>query len=296
MSGDMQETGAMPIRVESFFHKPTFTLTHLLIDEDSNSVAVVDPVLDYCASGARTSTEFIDGIIKEIEAQSLQVIWILETHVHADHLTGAQYLKQTLGGTIVIGSHVPIVQETFAQIYNEGPAFACDGSQFDRLVAEGEELELGNATISVMETPGHTPACVSYVCQSAVFVGDTLFAPDYGSARCDFPGGDAKTLYGSIAKLFALPGDTKLYLCHDYMPGGRDLMTHATVTEQKGANIHVGDGTTCAEFVAMRSERDKDLSTPELMLPAVQINMRAGHFPEAAENGTRYLKLPLNTF
>lgn len=268
----------------------------MLVDEDSKMLAVVDPVLDYCASSARTSTVFIDQIVGRIEAQSLKLSWILETHVHADHVTSAQYLKQKLGGTIVIGAHVPIVQKAFAEIYDEGPSFALDGSQFDKLVAEGDQLELGETAISVIETPGHTPACVSYDCEGAVFVGDTLFAPDYGSARCDFPGGDAETLYRSIAKLFALPDETDLYLCHDYMPGGRDLLTHASVAEQKSSNIHVGDGKSAGDFVAMRTERDKGLSTPELMLPAVQINMRAGHFPEASGNGTQYLKLPLNTF
>lgn len=286
----------MPIRVESFFHKPTFTLTHVLIDENSKQAAVVDPVLDYCASSARTSTSFIDDIITVITERSLNLTWILETHVHADHVTSAQYLKEKLGGTIVIGAQVPRVQKVFAQIYNEDSSFAVDGSQFDRLISENETLPFGDTAISVIETPGHTPACISYVCQSAVFVGDTLFAPDYGTARCDFPGGDADTLYRSIQKLFALPDETKLYLCHDYMPNGRDLLTFATVEEQKNANVHVGHGTSAEDFVAMRTERDQGLSTPELMLPAVQINMRAGLFPEPSANGTRYLKLPLNTF
>ena len=286
----------MPIRIESFFHKPTFTLSHLLIEEESQDAAIIDPVLDYCASSARTSTESADKIIDVIAAQSLSLKWILETHVHADHVSGAQYLKEKLGGTIVIGAGVPVVQKTFAEIYGEDSSFAVDGSQFDRLVSEDDNLPLGDTVISIVETPGHTPACISYACHSAVFIGDTLFAPDYGTARCDFPGGNAGTLYQSINKLFALPDETKLYLCHDYMPGGRDLLTYATVDEQKNSNVHIGNGVSQDQFVAMRAERDKGLKTPELMLPAVQINMRAGRLPQASANGRRYLKLPLNTF
>ena len=286
----------MTKRIESFFHKPTYTLCHVLIDESSQSAAIVDPVLDYSAASARTSSDFSDQLIQTLEAQSLNLQWILETHVHADHLSGAQYLKEKLGGTIVIGAHVPVVQRAFAEIYDEDSTFATDGSQFDLLVREGDTLPFGDTQITIMETPGHTPACISYQWDANVFVGDTLFAPDYGTARCDFPGGDARILHTSIAKLFRLPEDTKLYLCHDYMPDGRDLLTYATVGEQKQGNVHVGSGISQDEFVTMRTERDKALNTPELMLPAVQINMRAGHLPAAAANGRHYIKLPLNLF
>ena len=283
----------MNTKVESFFDPDTFTLTHLVIDEGAKRCAVIDPVLDYDPKSGRTKTASADKLIAHVRDLGLGVDWILETHVHADHLTAAPYIKATLGGRIGIGANVTGVQRTFADVFNlhDVPA---TGEQFDHLFDDGEEIRVGGLTGYAMFTPGHTPACATYVFGDAAFIGDTLFAPDYGTARCDFPGGDAATLYASIQKILALPAATRLFLCHDYKPGGRDLITHTTVAEQRAANVHLRDNPDAAAFIAMRSERDATLSMPVLILPSVQINIRAGALPAAEDNGTRYLKIPID--
>ncbi|HKY95554.1 MAG TPA: MBL fold metallo-hydrolase [Kiloniellales bacterium] len=278
--------------VESFFHEPTNSLSHLVSDPATRAAALIDPVLDYDQRGARRSTAFIDKVIDRIRAQGLKLIWILETHVHADHLTAAPEVKAQLGGTICIGRHVTAVQQRL------GPLFGLeehDGRQFDRLLADGERLPLGQLEVRVLETPGHTPACVTYVVGDAAFVGDTLFMPDSGSARCDFPGGDATTLYRSIRKILALPAETRIFVCHDYKAGGaRDKFAWETsVAEQNAANIHIKEGVAEADFVALREGRDKTLTLPVLILPAVQYNMRGGH-PSVGADGRPYLTLPLD--
>jgi glyoxylase-like metal-dependent hydrolase (beta-lactamase superfamily II) len=286
------------LHIEAFFDADTFTYSYLVMDTRSRQAALIDSVLDYDAKSARTWLRSADALISRIKALQAQVIWLLETHVHADHLSAAPYLKQQLGGAVAIGEQVCAVQQTFGELFNCGADFARDGRQFDRLLHEGERLELGAHAIRVIATPGHTPACVSYLIDSGaqrhIFVGDTLFMPDFGTARCDFPGGDAGTLYDSIQKLFDNPGETLLYLCHDYPPEGRAPHYQVSVGRQRAENIHIRDGITREAFVAMRTARDANLAMPALLLPSVQINMRAGHFPEPESNGIRYLKLPLN--
>ncbi|MCD8521354.1 MAG: MBL fold metallo-hydrolase [Saccharospirillaceae bacterium] len=283
------------IHIDSFFHADTFTFTHLLIDKSTGYAAVIDPVLDFDQKSGRTSTAFIDAILAQAAQQSLTLKYVLETHAHADHLTAADYIRQYTEAQIVIGADIRQVQRTFKNIFNEDERFLADGHQFDQLVSDGDRLPLGNSQIDVLATPGHTPACVSYqVNQRDVFVGDTLFMPDVGTARCDFPGGDAAVLFQSVQRLLALPEDTVLHLCHDYPPSDRPVCSAVTVAEQRADNIHVKAGISEADFIQMRNERDAGLDMPRLILPSLQINIRAGAFPQAEDNGVAYLKLPLN--
>ncbi|MEO8805471.1 MAG: MBL fold metallo-hydrolase [Burkholderiaceae bacterium] len=280
-------------RIQTFFDHATFTATHVVSCPTTRAAAVIDSVLDYDAKSGRTSTESADRVLAQVRALGLNVQWLLETHAHADHLSAAPYLKEQCGGRIAIGTHTRDVQAVFRKIFNAND-MATDGTQFDHLFGDDEHFRIGDLEGRVMHTPGHTPACVTYVIGADAFVGDTLFMPDYGSARCDFPGGDARTLYWSIDKVLALPGGTRLHLCHDYLPGGREAKWESTVAQQKAGNIHVHDGVTEDEFVAMRIARDKTLDMPALMLPSVQVNARAGHFPPPEDNGTRYLRIPLD--
>lgn len=281
--------------VKTFFDEDTFTASHLVCDEGAKKCAIIDSVLDYDAASGRTSTASADAIIDYIGRNDLTVEWILETHVHADHLTAAPYLKEKLGGKTGIGSQVGVIQDTFGKIFNAESAFKRDGSQFDNLFADGEGFKIGDIEAKFIHTPGHTPACSTIVIGDAAFVGDTLFMPDYGTARCDFPGGDARTLYRSIQKIFDLPDKTRLFMCHDYKaPGRGEFAWETTVAEQRAKNIHIHDGVSEDEFVAMREERDKGLSMPKLLLPSVQVNMRAGAMPPPEENGVSYLKTPIN--
>ncbi|MGK2871063.1 MAG: MBL fold metallo-hydrolase [Alphaproteobacteria bacterium] len=283
--------------VQSFFDPHTFTVTYIVQDPGSSACAIVDPVLDFDAAAGRTYTKSADKIIAHVRTHDLRVQWIIETHVHADHLTAAQYLQTQLGGQTVIGALVTHVQETFQTIFNTEKGFPVDGSQFDRLMHDGEQLSVGGLEMHAMHTPGHTPACMTYLAGDAAFIGDTMFMPDYGSARADFPGGDARALYRSIRKILTLPPTTRLFLCHDYQtPERTEFVWETTVAAQKSENIHVHDGISEEDFVKMRTARDATLNMPALILPSVQINMRAGHFPPVEANGVSYLKLPLNYF
>lgn len=285
----------MKPEVTAFFDEPTNTVSYVVSDPSTDTCAVVDSVLDYDPHSGRTNTASADDIISFIKAKGLAVEWILETHVHADHLSAAPYLHDTLGGKLAIGSAIKTVQETFGKLFNAGTEFQRDGSQFDVLFNDGDPFQLGTIPARAMHTPGHTPACMTYVIGDAAFVGDTLFMPDYGTARADFPGGDARQLYRSIQKIFSLPDRTRLYLCHDYKAPGRDeYRWETTVGEEKAANIHVHDGISEDAFVTMRTERDKTLDMPRLILPSVQVNMRAGEMPPPEDNGQRYLKIPVN--
>ncbi len=279
--------------IRSFFDETTQTATHLVWCVHTRQAAIVDSVLDYQANSGRTSTRSADGVLAAVRELGLTVVWHLETHAHADHLSAAPYLKDQLGGQIAIGEHITQVQATFKALFDE-PDMHTDGRPFDRLLRDGESLPLGQLHMQVMHTPGHTPACVSYRVGDDVFIGDTLFMPDYGSARCDFPGGDAHALYRSVRRLLSLPGHTRLHLCHDYSPGGRPAAWVSTVAEQRAHNIHLHDGVTEGAFVAMRDARDRTLGAPALLLPSVQVNVRAGHLPPVRANGRRYLKIPLN--
>jgi glyoxylase-like metal-dependent hydrolase (beta-lactamase superfamily II) len=282
--------------VHAFFEPQSFTYSYLVWDPQSKEAAVIDPVLDFDAASGSTHTSSAEQIIAKVKEHNLTVQWLLETHVHADHLSAAPFLKQQLGGRIAIGSRITEVQQLFGQVFNLKD-LKTDGSAFDKLFADSESFMLGTIRCSVLHTPGHTPACVSYCIGDAVFVGDTLFMPDYGSARCDFPGGDAATLYRSVQKLYQLPEQTRMFLCHDYKAPGRDeFVCETTIAAQKKQNIHLKQGTSEKDFVAMRTTRDKTLSMPKLILPSVQVNVRAGQFPAAEDNGTVYLKLPLNLF
>ncbi|MEB0114100.1 MBL fold metallo-hydrolase [Variovorax sp. RTB1] len=287
------------MHIEGIFEEATGTVSYLVLDLDTRRCALIDSVLDYDPKSGRTGTASADRLIERVRAMQASVEWVLETHVHADHLSAAPYLMQQLGGKLGIGEYIVTVQEVFGSLFAEGTDFVRDGSQFDRLFADGETFQIGNLSARVMHTPGHTPACLTYVVtdgqETAAFVGDTLFMPDYGSARCDFPGGDARTLYRSIRKVLSLPPQTKLHMCHDYQPGGREVRFISTVAEQRESNVHVRDGISEDDFVAMRQARDRTLGMPVLILPSVQVNMRAGHLPEPEANGTRYLKIPLNT-
>jgi glyoxylase-like metal-dependent hydrolase (beta-lactamase superfamily II) len=287
-----------PLHVEGFFDPATSTVSYLVLDPASRRCALIDSVLDYDAKSGRTSTASADRLIARVAALEASVEWILETHVHADHMTAAPYLKDKLGGKTGIGRQITTVQQVFGTLFNTGAAMARDGSQFDHLFADDEPFSIGALQCRALHTPGHTPACMTYVVsngsQRAAFVGDTLFMPDYGTARCDFPGGDARTLFHSINKVLSLPEDTVLYMCHDYQPEGREVRYVSTVAEERASNIHVRNGISEEEFVAMRTRRDASLEMPTLILPSVQVNMRAGHFPEPEANGTRYLKIPLN--
>ncbi|MCF5222218.1 MBL fold metallo-hydrolase [Pseudomonas syringae] len=291
---------AEKLYVEALFDSHTWTISYLVMDLESRQCALIDSVLDYDPKSGQTRTEAADRMIGRVRGLQGSVQWILETHVHADHLSAAPYLKQKLGGQVVIGSHITVVQETFGALFNAPADFARNGSQFDVLVEDDASFAIGGLQVKAMHTPGHTPACTSYLIQvgekMVAFVGDTLFMPDYGTARCDFPGADARTLYRSIRKLLALPQQTILFMCHDYLPDGRDLKYMTTVAEQRASNIHVHDGVDEEAFVSMREARDATLEMPVLMLPAVQVNMRGGHFPEPDDNGVVYLKIPLNAF
>lgn len=280
--------------VKGFYDPATGTISYVVADPATDHAAIIDSVLDYDPKSGRTSTASADAVIDHVTAGGLAVDWLLETHAHADHLSAAPYLKDRVGGTIAVGEHITTVQSTFKQLFNAEPAFATDGSQFDRLFRDGEVFRIGGLEARVMHTPGHTPACITYVIGDAAFVGDTLFMPDYGTARADFPGGDAAALYRSIRKILALPPATRLFLCHDYPPEGRGPAWETTVAAQSEANIHVHDGISEAEFVEMRTSRDATLPMPVLLLPAVQVNMRAGRLPPPEGNGVSYLKIPVN--
>lgn len=285
----------MQPHVEAFFDPATFTYSYVVSDPSTQRCAVIDSVLDYDPASGRTSHSSADRLIDYVKTHKLQVDWLLETHVHADHLSAAPYLKRELGGQLAIGEHITTVQNTFGKLFNAGSEFATDGRQFDHLFKDSDTFAIGSLQARALHTPGHTPACMTYVIGDAGFVGDTLFMPDYGTARCDFPGGDARTLFQSIRKLFALPGDTRLFMCHDYKaPGRDDFRYQTTVAEQRALNVHVHEGISEADFVAMRSARDATLGMPLLILPSVQVNMRAGQLPPAEDNGTRYLKIPLD--
>ena len=280
-------------RIEAFFDEPTFTVTYLLSDPASGRAAIIDPVHDYDPKSGRLSTGSADRLLERLATGGLTLDWILETHAHADHLTAAAYLRKKTGARVAIGEHIRDVQQIFAKVFNATDV-SPDGRAFDRLVKDGERLPLGDLGIEVMHLPGHTPADVAYRVGDAVFVGDTIFMPDYGTARTDFPGGDAATLYRSIRRLLSLPDSTRLFMCHDYKAPGRDRFAwETTVAEQRRSNIHVRDGVEEAAFVALRRERDATLAAPVLLLPSVQVNIRAGNLPPAEDNGRHYLKIPL---
>ena len=286
------------LHVEGFFDSATNTVSYLVLDEASSHCAIIDSVLNYDPKSGHTATTSADRLIARVNELNAQVEWILETHVHADHLTAAPYLKEKVGGKIGIGSQISTVQKVFGTLFNTGSDMPRDGSQFDHLFVSDESFSIGTLHCTALHTPGHTPACMTYVIrnggETAAFVGDTLFMPDYGTARCDFPGGDARTLFQSINKVLSLPAETLLYMCHDYQPGGREVQFVSTVAEQREHNVHVRNGISEEEFVAMRTKRDASMDMPTLILPSVQVNMRAGHLPEPESNGIRYLKIPLN--
>jgi len=280
--------------VGAFFDAATFTVTYVVSDPATRRAAIIDPVLDFDPVSGRTSTHSADDLIKHVRDNDLTIDWILETHVHADHLSGAPYIREALGGKAAIGADVTAVQETFKGVFNLKD-LATDGSQFDHLFSDGDTFKIGDLDAQVIATPGHTPACVTYVIGDAAFVGDTLFMPDFGSARTDFPGGDATQLYDSIQKIFALPNDTRLFMCHDYKAPGRDVYAWETsVTEQRADNIHINDSISKDAFVAMRERRDAQLGMPKLILPSLQVNLRAGQLPAPEDNDIRYLKIPLD--
>ena len=280
--------------VAGFFDPGTWTVTYVVHQGVGSDCVIIDSVLDYDAKSGRTTTASADQVVAYVRQNQLRVQWILETHAHADHLTAAPYLRQLLGGKIGIGRSITQVQKVFKGIFNLEKSFCEDGSQFDALFDDGETFSVGELTFQVMAVPGHTPACMAYRVGDAVFVGDTLFMPDVGTARCDFPGGSATTLYASIQKLLSLPGETRLFMCHDYPPDNRAVRFETTVAEQRQSNIHVHGGVSEDQFVKMRSERDAGLAMPTLLLPSIQVNIRAGELPPAEANGTAYLKIPLN--
>lgn len=287
----------MPPQVQPFFDELTNTISYVVRDPESTACAIIDPVLDFEPASARTDTKSADAVIDYVESHGLDCQWILETHVHADHLSAAPYIRERLGGQLAIGSRISVTQETFGPIFNAEAEFARDGSQFDCLFDDGEEFGVGEISARAIHTPGHTPACMTYIIGDAAFVGDTLFMPDYGTARADFPGGDARTLYRSIQKIFALPDETRLFMCHDYLPENRSVYRwETTVGEQLRANIHVNHTISEDAFVTMREKRDEQLGAPKLILPSIQVNIRAGHMPPPEDNGTTYLKLPVNIF
>ena len=286
------------LHFEGFFDSATNTVSYLVLDEASSHCAIIDSVLNYDPKSGHTATTSADRLIARVNELNAQVEWILETHVHADHLTAAPYQKEKVGGKIGIGSQISTVQKVFGTLFNTGSDMPRDGSQFDHLFVSDESFSIGTLHCTALHTPGHTPACMTYVIrnggETAAFVGDTLFMPDYGTARCDFPGGDARTLFQSINKVLSLPAETLLYMCHDYQPGGREVQFVSTVADQRDHNVHVRNGISEEAFVAMRTKRDASMDMPTLILPSVQVNMRAGHLPEPESNGTRYLKIPLN--
>ncbi len=282
------------MQIEAFFDPATWTISYLVFDPASLRCALVDTVLDYDPKSGRTGTTQADRLIARVRELGASVEWLLETHVHADHLSAASYIAERTGGPIGIGAQITRVQRVFGTLFNAGPEFTRDGSQFDHLFSDGEAFSIGGLRGRALHTPGHTPACMTYLIEDAAFVGDTLFMPDYGTARCDFPGGDARTLYRSIHKVLDLPPDTRLFMCHDYLPDGRELRYQSTVAEQRTSNVHVHHGISEDAFVAMREARDATLEMPVLILPSVQINMRAGSLPPAEDNGLHYIKIPLN--
>jgi glyoxylase-like metal-dependent hydrolase (beta-lactamase superfamily II) len=280
--------------VEAFFDEPSNTVSYVVRDPASNACAVYDTVMDIDYAAGRITSASADAIIAFIRDHGLTLEWLIETHAHADHLSAAPYIQGQLGGKLGIGDKITVVQNTFGKIFNEGTEFQRDGSQFDRLFAEGDTYRIGTMTAFVMHTPGHTPACMTHVVGDAAFVGDTLFMPDGGTARADFPGGDARTLYRSIRRVLELPPQTRLFMCHDYGPNGRAIQWETTVAAERAHNIHVRDGVSEDEFVAMRTARDKTLGMPKLIIPAIQVNMRGGSLPEADASGRRFLKVPIN--
>jgi glyoxylase-like metal-dependent hydrolase (beta-lactamase superfamily II) len=286
---------ATKAEVTAFFDEATNTVTYVVKDPDSKACAIIDSVMDIDYAAGRIAYESADKIIAFVRAHGLQLEWLIETHVHADHLSAAPYIQAKLGGKIGIGDRITVVQETFGKIFNEGTEFQRDGSQFDRLFADGDTYTIGGMTAFAMHTPGHTPACMTHVIGDAAFVGDTLFMPDGGSARADFPGGDAHTLYRSIKRVLSLPSETRLFMCHDYGPNGREIRWETTVAEQRACNIHVHDGISEDEFVETREARDKTLAMPQLIIPSLQVNMKAGELPKPDESGKRFLKVPLDT-
>ena len=286
----------MAMTVRHFFDAVTSTLSYVVSDIATRRCAIIDPVLDLDYASGTLSTQSADALIAYVHAEGLEVDYILETHIHADHLSSAPYIKEKLGGDIAIGGKITTIQNTFGSIFNEDESFRRDGSQFDRILNDGDTFTVGDLQAEAYHVPGHTPACMAYRIEDAVFVGDTLFMPDAGTARCDFPGGDAKALFASCQRLLSLPAETKVYVCHDYQPGGRDMAFVATVEEHKVGNIHVGQGVSESEFVAMRESRDATLAMPTLILPSLQVNMRAGHLPPVDASGRLFLKVPINAF
>ncbi|WP_218837244.1 MBL fold metallo-hydrolase [Pseudothioclava arenosa] len=281
--------------VKAFFDEATFTVTFVVKDPESQACAIVDSVLDFDYASGRTDTRSADAVIAHVRDEGLEVEWILETHVHADHLSAAPYIQERVGGKIGIGDRIKVVQDTFGKIFNEGTEFQRDGSQFDKLFVEGDTFTVGGLEGHVLHTPGHTPACLTYVIGDAAFVGDTLFMPDFGTARCDFPGGSAEVLYDSIQKILTLPDETRIFVAHDYKaPGRDDYAWETTVAEEKARNIHIGGGASKEAFVKMRTERDATLAMPRLIIPSLQVNMRAGQMPPAEDDGHVYLKVPVN--
>jgi glyoxylase-like metal-dependent hydrolase (beta-lactamase superfamily II) len=281
--------------VHAFFDEATNTITYLVREPQGRACAVIDSVLDFDYASGRTDTRSADAVIAFIREQDLDLQWVLETHVHADHLSAAPYIQEALGGKIGIGDRITVVQETFGKVFNEGTRFARDGSQFDRLFTEGDSLMIGQMRADVMHTPGHTPACLTYVIGDAAFVGDTLFMPDFGTARCDFPGGSADVMYESVQRILSLPDTTRIFVGHDYKaPGREEYAWESTVGEQRAKNIHIGAGRAKEDFVSLRQKRDATLAMPRLIVPSLQVNMRAGQMPEPEDNGQVYLKVPIN--
>lgn len=281
--------------VTAFFDEATFTVSFVVKDPNGSACAIVDSVLDFDYSSGRTDTKSADEIIQFVKDNNLDVQWLLETHVHADHLSAAPYLQEKVGGKIGIGDRITVVQDTFGKVFNEGTEFQRDGSQFDKLFKEGDIFQIGQMRGEVLHTPGHTPACLTFVIGNAAFVGDTMFMPDYGTARCDFPGGSSEALYNSIQKILALPDDTRVFVGHDYKAPGRDEFAwESTIGEQKAKNIHIGAGKSEEDFVSMRDSRDATLAKPRLIIPSLQVNMRAGHMPPADDQGNVFLKIPVN--
>jgi len=286
---------ALRPEIASFFDPATFTVTYVVHDPASREAAIIDSVLDFDPASGCTSAASADAVIDYVNSHNLKVIWLLETHAHADHFSAAPYLQEKLGGKIAIGEQITTVQGVFGKLFNAGTEFARDGSQFDALFKDGDTFTIGALPVTVMHVPGHTPACIAYVVGDAVFVGDTMFMPDYGTARADFPGGDARTLFRSLRRILSLPAETRLFMCHDYLPKGRtEYVWETTVAAEREGNVHAHDGITEDEFVAMREARDATLDMPRLILPSVQVNMRAGHLPPPDDNGVIYLKLPVN--
>lgn len=281
--------------IASFFDPATYTVTYVAHDPATLEAAIIDSVLDFDPNSGRTATASADAVIAYVTMHNLKVTWLLETHAHADHFSAAPYLQEKLGGKIAIGAAITTVQQVFGKLFNAGTEFARDGSQFDALFQDGDTFTIGAVPVTVLHVPGHTPACIAYVVGEAVFVGDTMFMPDYGTARADFPGGDARTLFRSLRRILSLPPETRLFMCHDYLPKGRsEYVWETTVAAEREGNVHAHDGITEDEFVAMREARDATLDMPRLILPSVQVNMRAGHMPPPDDNGVTYLKLPVN--